>query len=98
MNLQQLRYICEVERRGLSISLAAQSLHTSQPGVSKQIHLLEDELGVRIFERSGKRLTGVTAPGRIILAQAKEVLRDVQNIKQVGTEFTNEIAGSATSP
>lgn len=94
MNLQQLRYICAVEQQGLSISLAATSLHTSQPGVSKQIHLLEDELGVRIFERSGKRLTGVTAPGRIILAQAKEVLRDVQNIRQVGTEFTNEIAGS----
>ncbi|MFP5344179.1 MAG: HTH-type transcriptional regulator CysB [Gammaproteobacteria bacterium] len=94
MNLQQLRYICEVERQNLSISLAAASLHTSQPGVSKQIHLLEQELGVRIFERNGKRLTGVTAPGRIILAQAKEVLRDVQNIRQIGTEFTNEIAGS----
>ena len=94
MNLQQLRYICEVERQGLSISLAAQSLHTSQPGVSKQIHLLEDELGVRIFERSGKRLTGITPPGRAIIAQAREVLRDVQNIKQVGSEFTNEIAGS----
>jgi len=94
MNLQQLRYICEVERQGLNISLAAESLHTSQPGVSKQIHLLEEELGIRIFERSGKRLTAITPPGRIILTQAKEVLRDLQNIKQIGTEFTNEEAGS----
>ena len=94
MNIQQLRYICEVERQGLNISVAAESLHTSQPGVSKQIHLLEEELGIRIFERGGKRLTGITPPGRIILAQAKQVLRDVQSIKQVGAEFTNEASGS----
>lgn len=94
MNLQQLRFICEVERQGLSMSLAARALHTSQPGVSKQVHLLEEELGVRIFERNGKRLTGITLPGRTILAQAAEILRDVQNIKQIGTEYTHEAAGS----
>lgn len=94
MNLQQLRCICEVERQGLSISQAALSLHTSQPGVSKQIHLLEEELGVRIFVRNGRRLTGITPPGSAILAQAKAVLRDVHNIRQVGAEFTNETTGS----
>ena len=64
MKLQQLRYLVEVERRGLNVSEAAEALFTSQPGISKQISLLEEELGVTIFERSGKRLTGVTEPGR----------------------------------
>lgn len=93
MNLQQLRYICEVERQGLNISLAAECLHTSQPGVSKQIRLLEDELGVQIFERSGKRLVGLTPPGRVVLGLAKQAVRAAQSIKQAGSEFTNEISG-----
>jgi LysR family cys regulon transcriptional activator len=64
MKLQQLRYLVEVERRGLNVSAAATALFTSQPGVSKQIAMLEAELGMTIFERSGKRLTGITAAGR----------------------------------
>jgi LysR family cys regulon transcriptional activator len=94
MNLQQLRYICEVEQQGLNISLAADSLHTSQPGVSKQIALLEAELGLQIFTRNGKRLVGVTAPGQQLLKLAKQLLQQAQNIKQVGLEYTQEMSGS----
>ena len=63
MKLQQLRYLVEVSRRGLNVSEAAEALYTSQPGVSKQIKMLEDELGIIVFERSGKRLTAITEPG-----------------------------------
>jgi len=94
MNLQQLRYICEVAHCGLNVSLAAEKLHTAQPGVSNQIKLLEEELNVQIFERNGKRLVGVTEPGRIIVAMAAEVLRGIGNIKQVGTEFSKESCGT----
>lgn len=94
MNLQQLRYICEIARQGLNVSLAAESLHTSQPGVSKQVRLLEDELGVQIFERNGKRLVGVTPPGQAVLELAQRIIRGMQNIKQVGLEFRNELSGS----
>lgn len=94
MNLQQLRYIHEVARRGLNVSDAAEALFTSQPGVSKQIRLFESELGVDVFVRHGKRLVDVTDPGRQVLAIAERVLRDVDNLRQVGDEFTNEVAGS----
>lgn len=94
MNLQQLRYICEVENCGLNVSLAAEKLHTAQPGVSNQIRLLEDELKIQIFERNGKRLVGVTEPGRIIINMAKEILQKIGNIRQVGTEFSEESCGT----
>jgi LysR family cys regulon transcriptional activator len=94
MNLQQLRYVQEVARRGLNISEAAAALHTSQPGVSKQIRLLEEELGVDIFVRHGKRLTGITEPGQQILTIAERALRELANLRQVGDEFSNETAGS----
>jgi LysR family transcriptional regulator, cys regulon transcriptional activator len=93
MKLQQLRYLVEVERRGLSVSAAADALFTSQPGVSKQIGLLEEELGVTIFERSGKRLTAVTAPGRIVLAMAQRMLSEAQNMKRVGEDYAAESSG-----
>ena len=80
MKLQQLRYLVEVERRGLNVSDAAAALFTSQPGISKQIRLLEEELGVTVFERSGKRLTGVTAAGRLVLDQAQRILRETVNL------------------
>ena len=67
MNIQQLRYVLEVVRHGLNVSEAADALFTSQPGVSKQIRLLEEELGVEIFVRHGKRLVEVTDPGRQVL-------------------------------
>ncbi|AYH45752.1 HTH-type transcriptional regulator CysB [Azoarcus sp. DN11] len=93
MNLQQLRYIHEVARRGLNVSEAAEALFTSQPGVSKQIRQFEAELGVDIFVRHGKRLVDVTQPGRQVLAIAERMLRDADNLRQVGDEFTNEVAG-----
>jgi LysR family cys regulon transcriptional activator len=94
MNLQQLRYIHEVARRGLNVTEAADALFTSQPGVSKQIRQLETELGIEIFERHGKRLVAVTEPGRAVLAIAERVLRDLDDLQQVGSEFANETVGS----
>ncbi|MDY0007513.1 MAG: HTH-type transcriptional regulator CysB [Spongiibacteraceae bacterium] len=94
MKLQQLRYIWEVAHHDLNVSATAQSLYTSQPGISKQIRLLEDELGVEIFSRSGKHLTRVTPAGESILKTAGEILRKVENIKQVAQEFSNERKGT----
>jgi len=94
MNLQQLRYVFEVARHGLNVSEAAEALFTSQPGVSKQIRLLEEELGIEIFVRHGKRLVEVTEPGRQVLAIAGRMLQDVDNLRQVGAEFSNEASGS----
>ena len=83
MKLQQLRYIWEVAHHDLNVSVTAQSLFTSQPGISKQIRLLEDELGVEIFSRSGKHLSRVTPAGKIIIEKAGEILHKVASIKQV---------------
>lgn len=94
MKLQQLRYIWEVAHHDLNVSATAQSLYTSQPGISKQIRLLEDELGVEVFARSGKHLTHVTPAGQSIIEQAGEILRKVDSIKQVAQEFSNEKKGS----
>lgn len=87
MKLQQLRYLVEVERQSLNVSAAADALATSQPGVSKQIRLLEEELGVTIFERSGKRLISITDPGRMVLDLARQILRDAQNLARIGADF-----------
>lgn len=94
MKLQQLRYIWEVAHHDLNVSATAQSLYTSQPGISKQIRLLEDELGVEIFSRSGKHLTRITPAGEAILRTSGEILRKVESIKQVAQEFSNERKGS----
>lgn len=94
MKLQQLRYIWEVAHHDLNVSATAQSLYTSQPGISKQIRLLEDELGIEIFSRSGKHLTRITPAGEVILRTAGEILRKVESIKQVAQEFSNEKKGS----
>lgn len=94
MKLQQLRYIWEVSRHNLNVSATAQSLFTSQPGISKQIRLLEDELGVEIFARSGKHLTRVTPAGQAIIDLAGQVLRLAENIKEVAQEHSDERRGS----
>ncbi len=94
MKLQQLRYIWEVAHHDLNVSATAQSLFTSQPGISKQIRLLEDELDVEIFARSGKHLTHVTQVGEVIIEMAGEILRQVNAIKQVAQEYSNEKEGS----
>ena len=96
MKLQQLRYLCEVVNQGLNLSEAAKSLHTSQPGISKQIQLLESELGVDIFVRHGKRIVKVTSPGKVILEIAKKMLKHAKDLQKVGQEFTNETSGSLT--
>jgi LysR family cys regulon transcriptional activator len=93
MNLQQLRYLNEIVRQGLNISGAADTLFTSQPGISKQIRQLEDELGVEIFVRNGKRIVAVTEPGKVVLAIARRMLHDAENIKQVGQEFSAQDCG-----
>lgn len=94
MKLQQLRYVWEVARSGMNISAAAQRLHTSQPGVSKQILMLEAELGVDIFVRNGKHLSGLTATGEQILQLAGEVLRRTENIRVLAQEARDELRGS----
>ena len=96
MKLHQLRYIREVAKQNLNISAAADVLHTSQPGVSKQIQLLEEELKLQIFQRNGKRLVGITEPGKAILALAERMMFEMENIKRVGEEFGNEDTGSLT--
>ncbi len=94
MKLQQLRYIWEVAHHDLNVSATAQSLFTSQPGISKQIRLLEDELGVEIFARSGKHLTHITPAGEVILDLAGEILRKSESIKRVAQEFSDETSGT----
>jgi LysR family cys regulon transcriptional activator len=96
MKLQQLRYICEVARQNLNLSNAAEALFTSQPGISKQVRSLEEELGVDIFVRHGKRVVAVTEPGKAILEIAQRMLKDVENLRQVGEEFTEEDNGHLT--
>lgn len=96
MKLHQLRYVREVVKQGMNISMAAEALHTSQPGISKQIQLLESELNLQIFQRSGKRLTGVTEPGKSIVELAERVISDMENIKRIGDEFSHEDIGSLT--
>jgi len=96
MNLQQLKYLNEIVRRDLNISDAAAALYTSQPGISKQVKLLEEELGIDIFVRNGKRIVDLTEPGRAVLDIARRVLRETDNLKQVGQEFSRQDRGSLT--
>jgi LysR family cys regulon transcriptional activator len=96
MKLQQLRYLVEVAKQGLNVSEAAEKLHTSQPGISKQIRLLEDELGIQVFIRNGKRVVSVSEPGKEVLKIAERILREAQNLKRVGDEFARESEGALT--
>ncbi len=96
MKLQQLRFLDAVVRNNLNVSSAAEELFTSQPGVSHQIKLLEDELDIQIFERSGKKLTGITPAGYAILEHVGELLNSAQNIKQAALEFSKNNRGSLT--
>src|SRR2546422_8536758 len=97
MKLQQLRCLTEVARRGLNVSEAAEALHTSQPGVSKQIKALEDELGVQVFVRHGKRLVAVTEPGKAVVAIAERILSEAQNLRRAGEEFATRRSEEHTS-
>lgn len=93
MKLQQLRYIWEVAHHDLNVSSTAESLFTSQPGISKQIRLLEDELGVEVFARSGKHLTHITPAGQAIIKMAGEIIAKAESIKQIAQEFSDESKG-----
>ncbi|RQW63233.1 HTH-type transcriptional regulator CysB [Vibrio viridaestus] len=93
MKLQQLRYIVEVVNHSLNVSATADSLYTSQPGISKQIRMLEDELGVQIFERSGKHLTQLTEAGQEIIDIAQDVLSRVDSIKAVANQHIHPEMG-----
>lgn len=93
MNLQQLRYVSEVCRHKLNVSEASAALHTSQPGVSKQIRALEEELGTDIFVRQGRRFTAITDAGREIVARIDRILAEVANLKSVGDEFSHHAKG-----
>ncbi|AKH21317.1 HTH-type transcriptional regulator CysB [Sedimenticola thiotaurini] len=94
MKLQQLRFLLAVAQNDLNITAAAERLFTSQPGISKQIRLLEEELGVTIFERTGRQLTGITDAGKAIISHAEAVLGEVDAIRDVASEFSDPRSGS----
>jgi LysR family cys regulon transcriptional activator len=96
MNFQQLRSIREAARRGYNLTEVANVLFTSQPGVSRQIRELEEELGVEIFERNGKRLTGLTNPGKGILPIIDRLLLEAENLRQASDEYSRETSGTLT--
>jgi len=86
MKLQQLRFILAIAENGLNITQASERLYTSQPGVSKQLRLLEEELGIRIFERNGKNLAGITAQGQVVLDKANSIMQEINEIKLYSNE------------
>ncbi len=94
MNLHQFRFVQEAVRQNLNLTETAKALFTSQPGISKAILELEDELGVDIFARHGKRLRRVTEPGRQVLKSIDIILREVGNLKRIGEEFSKQDAGT----
>jgi len=96
MNFQQLRYVREAVRQGLNLTEAANALFTSQPGISKQIRELEDELGIEIFVRRGKRLVDLTEPGRTVVQVIERLLAEADNLRQVGKEFADRDSGALT--
>jgi len=94
MNLHQFRFVQEAVRRNLNLTEAARSLHTSQPGVSKAIIELEEELGVEIFARHGKRLKRVTEPGQHVLRSIDLIMREVHNLKRIGEQYSAQDSGT----
>jgi LysR family cys regulon transcriptional activator len=93
MNFQQLRSVRETVRCGFNLTEVAAVLHTSQPGISRQIRELEDELGIEIFVRAGKRLTGLTPPGEAVLPIVERLLLDAENLRRAGDEFSAQTSG-----
>jgi LysR family cys regulon transcriptional activator len=93
MNFQQLRYVREAVRRNLNLTEVANVLHTSQSGVSKQIKDLEDELGIDIFVRRGKRLTGLTDPGSGVLQLIERILLDTENLRRAASHYSSQEQG-----
>lgn len=96
MTLQQLRYFCEIAAQDWNISRAAKSLHTSQPGMSRQMHLLEEELSIRVFARRGNRIVGLTESGRAALMMAQRIAGDAAKLKLLRRQFADEDGASLT--
>jgi LysR family cys regulon transcriptional activator len=94
MKLQQLKYLLAIVDNGLNITAAAERLYTSQPGVSKQLKLLEEELGLQLFVRKGKSLGGVTAAGEQVIARARTIMQEVDNIRSLASDFYHEEEGT----
>jgi LysR family cys regulon transcriptional activator len=94
MNLHQFRFVQEAVRRNLNLTETAKALYTSQPGISKAILELEEELGVDIFARHGKRLRRITEPGQQVLKSIEVIMREVGNLKRIGEEFSKQDAGT----
>ena len=94
MNLHQFRFVQEAVRRDLNLTETAKALHTSQPGISKGILELEEELGVDIFARHGKRLRRITEPGQLVLQSVEIIMREVANLRRIGEEFSKQDAGT----
>src|SRR5690606_18286357 len=93
MTLQQLRYLCQIADSGFNITEAAKVLHTSQSGISRQVRLLEDELGSEILLREGNRIRGLTEPGGEILAACRRLLTDAKNLKDIVRNFEARDSG-----
>ena len=96
MNLHQLRFVREAVRQNYNLTDAAKALFTSQPGVSKAIIELEEELGVDIFTRHGKRIRGLTEPGRLVLESVELIMQEIDSMKRIGKEFAAQDSGSFT--
>ena len=96
MNLHQLRFVREAVRQNFNLTEAARALYTSQPGVSKAIIELEEELGVDIFTRHGKRIRGLTEPGRAVLKSVELIMQEIDGLKRIGKEFAAQDTGSFT--
>ena len=96
MKLQQLRCIFQIVQSGFNISKASEALNTSQPGVSKQIKLLENEIGIKVFQRNGKRLVGLTEPGEMVLGSIEAILQESNNIKVISEEYIEKDQGTFT--
>ncbi|MBC3882311.1 CysB family HTH-type transcriptional regulator [Undibacterium sp. LX40W] len=96
MNLHQLRFVREAVRQNFNLTEAAKALFTSQPGVSKAIIELEEELGIDIFARHGKRIRGLTEPGRAVLKSVEMIMQEIDGLKRIGKEFAAQDSGSFT--
>lgn len=96
MKLQQLRYVCEIVEQGLNVTRAASEMHTSQPGVSRQVRLLEEELGVEIFQRDQKRIARLTPVGESLFGVAQRVMKDIESLRSIANEYRAGEAGDFT--
>jgi LysR family cys regulon transcriptional activator len=94
MNLHQFRFVQEAVRRDLNLTETAKALHTSQPGISKAILELEEELGVDIFVRHGKRIRRITEPGQLVLKAVENIMREVANLRRIGDEYSKQDSGT----